>query len=96
MITPITESGVCSETSTLKCVVSKLKHNIDEKDKVIQVKDSSAKKKGSELEAKSKALEEKDDVNFTMFEQLTKAREYLMTTKQQVSSEMANIIRLDQ
>ena len=60
------------------------------------MKDSSAKKKGSELEAKSKALEEKDDVNFTMFEQLTKAREYLMTTKQQVSSEMANIIRLDQ
>ena len=78
-----------SETATLKCVVSKLKHNIDDKDKVIQVKDASANKKDSELEAKSRALEEKDAIISTMFEQLTKAREYLMTTKQQVSSETA-------
>ena len=45
---------------------------------------ASAKRKDSELEAKSRALEEKDATISAMSEQPTKARRYL-TTKKQVS-----------
>ena len=66
-----------SKSTTLQCTISELQANI-EKEYV------SAKRKDSELEAKSRALEEKDATISAMNEQLTKTREYL-ATKQQVS-----------
>ena len=55
------------------------------KECVIQIEAASAKRKDSELEAKSRALEEKDATISVLSEQLYKAREYL-ATKQQVST----------
>ena len=46
------------------------------------MKDASAKEKDSELEAKSRALEEKDVIISAMSEQLTKTIECLITKKQ--------------
>ena len=77
-----------SEKNTLRCTILELQADIIDRDSVIQMKDASTKRKDSELEATSRALEEKDATISAMSEQLTKtrAREYL-TTKQQVSSD---------
>ena len=48
------------------------------------MKDASAKRKDSEIEANRRALQEKDATILAMSEQLTKTREFL-ATKQQVS-----------
>ena len=48
------------------------------------MKDASVKRKDSELEARSRALEKKDATISAMSKQLIKSREYL-TTEQQVS-----------
>ena len=51
------------------------------------MKNASSKRKDSELEAKSRALEEKDATISAMSEQLTRARKYMyLGTKQQVST----------
>ena len=57
------------------------------------IKDSFILRKGSELEAKSRALEEKDATILAMSEQLTRAREYL-TTEQQVSEHRILLIMI--
>ena len=73
-----------SEITTLQDTTSRLQSDITEKDTTIQINYASSKRKGSELEVMSRALEEKDATIAAMNEQLTKTREYL-TTKQQVS-----------
>ena len=73
-----------SEITTLQDTNSRLQSYITEKDTAIQKNYASSKRKDSELEAVSRALEEKDATIAVMNEQLTKTREYL-TTKQQVS-----------
>ena len=57
-----------------------------DKDTAIQVKEATVRRQDSELEAKSRALEEKDATISAMSEQITKIREHLVTTKQQVSN----------
>ena len=52
------------------------------------MKDAIIRRKDSELEAKSRALGEKDATISGMSEQITKTRNYLATTKQQVSTYM--------
>ena len=74
-----------SEITTLQDTNSKLQSDIIEKDTTIQINYASSKRKDSELEAKSRFLEEKDATISAMSGQLTKTREYL-TTKQQVST----------
>ena len=66
-----------AEITTLQDTNSRLQSDITEKDTTIQIN-------YSQLEAMSRALEEKDATIAAMNEQLTKTREYL-TTKQQVS-----------
>ena len=73
-----------SEITTLQDTNSRLQSDITEKDTAIQINYASSKRKDSELEAMSRALEEKDATIAAMNEQLTRTREYL-TTKQQVS-----------
>ena len=73
-----------SEITTLQDTNSRLQSYITEKDMTIQINYASSKRKDSQLEAMSRALEEKDATIAAMNEQLTKTREYL-TTKQQVS-----------
>ena len=75
-----------SENITLQDTVSKLQSDIIDKDTVIQIKEAVVRRKDSELEAKSRVLGEKDATISTMSEQITKAREYLATTKLQVST----------
>ena len=70
---------------TLQCTILELQDDIAEKNCLIEMNDVSAKRKDSELEAKSQALEDKDATISAMSEQLTKIREYL-ATKQQVRS----------
>ena len=70
--------------ATLQDTNSRLQSDITEKDTAIQINYASSKRKDSQLEAMSRALEEKDATIAAMNEQLTKTREYL-TTKQQVS-----------
>ena len=53
-----------------------------EKENTIKINAASTKRKDSELQAKSRALEEKDATISAMSEQLTKTREYLATEKQ--------------
>ena len=79
-------SKVKSENTNLLCTISELQADSLEKDSVIKMKDTATKRKESELEAKSRALGEKDATISAMSEQITKTREYLATTKQQVSS----------
>ena len=50
------------------------------------MKDASIKRKDSELEAKSRALGETDATISAMSELITKTRQYLATSKQQVSA----------
>ena len=64
---------------------SQLQYDIIEKSTTIQLEEASGKRKDSELEANSRALQEKDDIISAMSEQLKKARQYL-TAKQQVST----------
>ena len=71
-----------SEITILQDTNSRLQSDIIEKDTTNY---ASSKRKDSELEAKSRALEEKDATISAMSEQLTKTREYL-ATKQQVST----------
>ena len=73
-----------SAITTLQDTNSRLQSDITEKNTTIQINYASSKRKDSELEAMSRALEEKDATIAAMNEQLTKTREYL-TTKQQVS-----------
>ena len=73
-----------SEITTLQDTNSRLQSDITEKDTTIQINYASSKRKDSQLESLSRALEEKDATIAAMNEQLTKTREYL-TTKQQVS-----------
>ena len=73
-----------SEIITLQDTNSRLQSDITEKNTTIQINYASSKRKDSQLEAMSRALEEKDATIAAMNEQLTKTREYL-TTKQQVS-----------
>ena len=68
---------------SLKVDVSKLKSENDTLSAGNFVKDDNITKMNSELEAKNRALAEKDAIISAMSEQLTKAREYL-TSKQQV------------
>ena len=49
------------------------------------MKEAVVRRMDSELEAKSRALGEKDATISAMDEQITKAREYLATTKPQVN-----------
>ena len=71
-----------SEITILQDTNSRLQSDIIEKDTTNY---ASSKRKDSKLEAKSRALEEKDATISAMSEQLTKTREYL-ATKQQVST----------
>ena len=77
-------SALRSEVTTLQDANSKLLSDITGigKDTTIQLKNASVKRNDSELEAKSRALEEKDATISVMSEQLTKARDYLTTKKQ--------------
>ena len=72
----------------LQGTVSSLQSDITDKDTAIQMKDAIIRRKDSELEAKSRALGEKDATISGMSEQITKTRNYLATTKQQVSTYM--------
>ena len=74
-----------SEITTLQDTNSRLQSDITEKDTTIQINYASAQGKNSEIEAKSRALEEKDATILAMNEQLTKTREFL-AAKQQVSN----------
>ena len=78
-------SKLRSENMTLQHTISKLQADIVGKECTIQINAASANRKDSELEAKGRALEEKDATISALSEELTKAREYL-ATKQQVSS----------
>jgi chromosome segregation ATPase len=79
-----------ADNHDLQAGISKLKSDIDsklqseiiERDTTIQEMGASAKRKDSELEAKSRALGEKDAIISAMNEQVTKTREYLATAKQ--------------
>ena len=71
-----------SENTSLQCTVSELQAEIVEMDNVIKMNDASTKRKDFELDAKSRALEEKDATISAMSKQLTKTREYLATEKQ--------------
>ena len=71
-----------SQTTTLQSTISKLRCDIIEKNTSIQMKDACAKIKGSEIAAKSKALEEKDATITAISKQLNKARGYLASNKQ--------------
>jgi hypothetical protein len=73
-----------SENTNLLCTISGLQADTAEKDGIIKMKDTAANRMDSELEAKSRALGEKDATISAMSEQITKTREYL-ATKQQVS-----------
>ena len=66
--------------------VSRLQSDVIHKDTVIQTKEAVVRRQDTELEAKSRALGEKDATISAMSEQITKTREYLATTKQQVGS----------
>ena len=77
-----------SKITMLQGTVSKLLSDITGKDTVIQMKNATIRRKDSELEAKSRALGEKDATISAMSEQITKTRDYLATTKQQVSSHL--------
>ena len=79
-------SRLKSEITTLQGTVTRLQSDITDKDTVIQVKETVVRRKDSELEAKSIALGEKDATISEMSEQITKARNYLATTKLQVST----------
>ena len=57
-----------------------------EKDGVIKTKEAVVRRQNTELEAKSRALGEKDTTISVMSEQITKIRDYLVTTKLQVIS----------
>ena len=74
-----------SEVIALHDANSQLQYDIIEKSTTIQLEEASGKRKDSELEANSRALQEKDDIISAMSEQLKKARQYL-TAKQQVST----------
>ena len=71
-----------SENTSLQCTVSELQAEIVEMDNVIKMNDASTKRKDFELDAKSRALKEKDATISAMSKQLTKTREYLATEKQ--------------
>ena len=75
-----------SENTTLQCTISELQADIVQKENVIEMNAISANRKDSELQAKNRALEEKDATISAMSKQLTKTREYLATEKQ-VSAE---------
>ena len=64
--------------------LSKSKLEIEELVANNAIKDGSILRKDSELEVKSRALEEEDATISTMSKQLTKTRDYL-STKQQAS-----------
>jgi DNA repair exonuclease SbcCD ATPase subunit len=72
--------------------VSRLQSDITDKKTAIQMKEAVIIRNYSELEAKSRALGEKDATISAMSEQITKIREYL-ATKPQVSQLFAGIIR---
>ena len=81
--------------NTSQCTVSELQADVEKKFNNIIIEmimnASSIKGKDSELQAKSRALEEKDTTISAMSEQLTNVREYLATEKQ-VSTKYKNLL----
>ena len=67
-------------------LMSDVSRQQSDKDTTIQMKEAVVRRMDSELEAKSRALGEKDATISAMSQQITKARDYLATTKQQVST----------
>ena len=78
-------SKLRTKTITLQRTISTLKADVMLRDGNISSKDAVIKRNESELEAKTRVLQEKDAIISGMSEQLTRARECL-ATKQQVSS----------
>ena len=72
------------EKTNLQCTISELQADTAEKDGVIKMKEAFVRRQNTELEAKSRALGEKDATISAMSEQITEARDYLATTKLQV------------
>jgi chromosome segregation ATPase len=81
-----------SDLSRSKSENTTLQSDITDKDTAIQMKEAIVKRKDSELEAKSRALGEKDATISAMSEQITKARDFLATTKLQVSTYLKGTI----
>ena len=71
-----------SKLYELEAAVSKLETNIAEYKSTIWTKETSAKRMGAEIDAKSKALAEKAATISAMSEQVSKTREYLTLNKQ--------------
>ena len=76
-----------SEVSVSRTNISSLQHTKLTLKADISSKDAAIKRNESELEVKTRLLQEKDAIISGMNEQLTRARECL-ATKQQVSSEV--------
>ena len=76
---------LASEITALQGTNSKLQSDVAEKETTIQMKTALLKRNDSVIEAKIRALQEKNAAITTMSEQLTKTREYL-ATKPHVSS----------
>ena len=71
-----------SKLYVLEETVSKLETNIIEHENKIQMKETSAKRMVTEIEVKSRALDETNATISAMSKQLTNAREYLTLNKQ--------------
>ena len=74
-----------SENTIFQHTISELHTAAVDKDSIIQTNEALVRRKDSDLEAKSRALEEKKVAISAMSEQIAKMRDYL-TNKQQVSN----------
>ena len=79
-----------TENHNLQTNVNALQHANSTLEATISRKDAAIKRNESELEVKTRVLQEKDATISGMSEQLTRAREYL-ATKQQVSNNLINV-----
>ena len=84
-----TNRKLTANVHDLQAGISKLESEIALKDTIFTMNEATAKRKDTGLDAKSRAIEEKDATISAMSEQLTKTREYLATNKQQVSTSSA-------
>ena len=84
-------SNLLSKTSDLKHENAALKHDIGARDDSIHRKDAVIESKQIDLEAKTRVLDENDLIISEMDEQLTRAREFLIS-KQQVGNKQCHVM----
>ena len=70
------------ENSLQKSTALSLRNELEDKNKIISIKDDAITRKDSEIQAISRAMKEKDTICSEMHGQLTNVREYLVTEKQ--------------